>query len=77
MIIRIRQIFVSLAVCLVAIEASADNGDVSKFGVLAQTVASAGTLIAAAGALALCWKGRFKNRFQNELQGLLTFSRIC
>jgi hypothetical protein len=29
------------------------------YGVLAQVVAAAGTLIAAGGALALCWKGRF------------------
>lgn len=31
-----------------------------SYGVLAQTVATAGTLIASAGALALCWKGRFR-----------------
>lgn len=30
-----------------------------SYGVLAQTVATAGTLIASGGALALCWKGRF------------------
>jgi hypothetical protein len=31
----------------------------ADYGVLAQTVATAGTLIASAGALLLCWKGRF------------------
>lgn len=32
----------------------------SSYGVLAQVVATAGSLIAASAALALCWKGRFK-----------------
>lgn len=33
--------------------------DSATYGVLAQTIATAGTLVAGSGALALCWKGRF------------------
>lgn len=43
--------------CMIA---SATNAaPASHFGVLSQSVATGGTLIAAAGALSLCWKGRF------------------
>lgn len=44
-----------------AVAATAPEGASSptNYGVLAQTVAAAGTLIAAAGALALTWKGRY------------------
>ena len=53
---RLLAMFASLpfsAPVLASTEAAA------SYGVLAQAVAAAGTLIAAAGALTLCWKGRF------------------
>jgi hypothetical protein len=42
-----------------AAASAASAGADSSYGVLAQTVATAGSLIAAAAALSLCWKGRF------------------
>lgn len=53
--------FAGFAFALLGQSALAQSTDSSSsYGVLAQTVAISGSLIAAAAAITLCWKGRFK-----------------